>query len=74
MHKETLYFLITIVTITTTTLTEGYKVTFYSDYLRATALYAIYRNSPNLGCPKGLCEYGHYTLVFDNHVQYFTNP
>ena len=55
----------TVTTTTTTTLTKGYKVTLYSDYLRATALYAIYRNSPNLGCPKGQCEYGHYTLVFD---------
>ena len=50
----------------TTTLIKGYKVTLYSDSLRATALYAIYRNGPNLGCPKGQCEYVHYTLVFDN--------
>ena len=49
----------------TTTFTKGYKVTLYSYSLRAIALYAIYRNSPNLGCPKGQCEYGHYTLVFD---------
>ena len=48
------------------TLTKGYKVTLYSDWLRATALYAIYINSLNLGCPKGQCEYGHYTLVFDS--------
>ena len=47
------------------TLTKGYKVTLYSDYLREISLYTIYRNSPNLGCPKGHCEYGHYTLVFD---------
>ena len=64
--KMALYFSIATVTITTTTtLTKGYKVTLYSDYLRATALYAIYRNSSNLGCPKGQCEYSHYTLVFD---------
>ena len=44
---------------------KGFKVTLYSDYLRATALYAIYRNSPNLGCPKGQCEYDHYALQFD---------
>ena len=31
------------------TLTKGYKVTLYSDSLRATALYAIYTNGPNLG-------------------------
>ena len=48
-------------------LTKGYKVTLYSDYLRVTALYTINRNSPNLGCPKGQCEYDHYTLVFDTH-------
>ena len=47
------------------TLTKGYNVTLYSDCLRETALYTIYRNSPNLGCPKGQCEYSHYTLVFD---------
>ena len=45
----------TITTITTTNLTKGYRVTLYSDYLRATTLYAIYRNSPNLGCPKEQC-------------------
>ena len=56
----------------TTTLTQGYKVTLYSDYLRATTLYTIYRNSPNLGYPKGECEYGHYTLVF-NRFQPLTN-
>ena len=50
----------------TTTLTKGYKVTLYSDSLRATALYANYKYGPNLGCPKGQCEYVHYTLVFDN--------
>ena len=44
---------------------KGYKVTLYSDSFRTTALNAIYRNSPNLGCLKGQCEYGHYTLVFD---------
>ena len=53
-------------TTTTTTLTKGYKVTLYSDLLRATSLYAIYINGPNLGCPRGQCEYIHYTLVFDN--------
>ena len=52
-------------TTTTTTFTKGYKVTLYSDSLRATALYAIYINGPNLGCPRGQCEYVHYTLVFD---------
>ena len=30
-----------------------------------TALYAIYINGPNMGCPRGHCEYVHYTLVFD---------
>ena len=64
-HKEVFYFSIATVTTITTNLTKGYKVTLYSDYPRETILYAIYRNSPNLGCPKGLCEYGHYTLVFD---------
>ena len=57
----------TITKIQQPTLTKGYKGTLYSDYLRATALYTIYRNNPNLGCPKGLCEYGHYTLVFDKN-------
>ena len=48
--------------------TKGYKVTLYSDSLRATSLYTIYRNSPNLCCTKGQCEYGHCTLVFTtNH-------
>ena len=47
------------------TLTKGYLVTLYSDLLRATVLYTIYRNSPNLGGTKGQYEYGHYTLVFD---------
>ena len=46
-------------------LTKCYKVTLYSDYLGETALYDIYKNSPNLGCPKGQCEYSHYTLIFD---------
>ena len=41
-HKKALYFSIATVTIiTTTSLTKGYKVTLYSDYLRETALYAI---------------------------------
>ena len=53
----------------TTNLTKGYKVTLYSDYPRATALNAIYRNSPNMGCPKEQCEYGHYTLIFDTRNQ-----
>ena len=35
------------------TFTKGYKVTLYSDSLRATALYAIYINGPNLGYPRG---------------------
>ena len=43
------------------TLTKGYKFTLCSDYLRPTALYTIYRNSPNLGCLKGRCQYSHYT-------------
>ena len=33
----------------TTTFAKGYKVTLYSDSLRATALYPIYTNGPNLG-------------------------
>ena len=33
----------------TTTFVKGYKVTLYSDSLRATALYPIYTNGPNLG-------------------------
>ena len=37
----------------TTTFTKGYKVTLYSDSLRATALYAIYTNGPNLGYQRG---------------------
>ena len=45
---------------------KGYRVTLYSDSLRATSLYAIYINSLNQGCPKGQCEYDHYTLVFDS--------
>ena len=52
-------------TTITTTLTKGYKVTLYSDWLRATTLHAIYKDSLNLDCPKGQCEYGHYTPVFD---------
>ena len=50
---------VSTITTTTTTFTKGYKVTLYSDWLRATALYVISRNSLNL------CDYGHYTLVFD---------
>ena len=50
---------------TTTTFSKVYKVTLYSDSLGATALYAIYTNGPNFGCPKGQCEYVHNTLVFD---------
>ena len=42
------------------TFTKGYKVTLYSDSLRATALYAHYRNGPNLGYQRGQCEYVHY--------------
>ena len=38
---------------TTTTFTKGYKVTLYSDSLRATAVYANYTNVPNLGYPRG---------------------
>ena len=50
------------------TFTKGYKVTLYSDSLRATALYAIDINSLSFDCPKGQCEYGHYTLVFDKEL------
>ena len=39
--------------MTTTTFTKGYKVTLYSDSLRATSLYAIYTNGPNLGTQRG---------------------
>ena len=49
----------------TTTLEKGYRVTLYSDSLRATTLYPIYINGPNLGTQRGWCEYDHYTLVFD---------
>ena len=35
------------------TFTKGYKVTLYSDSLRATALYSIYINSLRLGLSKG---------------------
>ena len=35
------------------TFTKGYKVTLYSDSLRATALYANYTNGPNLGTQRG---------------------
>ena len=35
------------------TFTKAYKVTLYSDSLRATALYANYRNGPNLGYQRG---------------------
>ena len=49
------------------TFTKGYKVTLYSDSLRATALYAIYINGPNLGYSRGKCEYVHYTFVFDTN-------
>ena len=37
----------TVTMTTTTTFTKGYKVTLYSDWLRATVLYAIYINSLN---------------------------
>ena len=50
----------------TTIFTKGYKVTLYSDSLRATTLYPIYTNGPNLGYQRGKCEYDHYTLVFDS--------
>ena len=36
-----------------TNLTKGYKVTLYSDSLRATTLYVNYTNGPNLGTQKG---------------------
>ena len=54
-HKIVMFIqdISTTVTITiATTLTKGYKVTLYSDGLRATTLYTIYRNGLNLGCPK----------------------
>ena len=35
------------------TFTKGYKVTLYSDSLRANALYANYTNGPNLGYQRG---------------------
>ena len=35
------------------TFTKGYKVTLYSDSLRATTLYPIYTNGPNLGYQGG---------------------
>ena len=38
---------------TTITFTKGYKGTLYSDSLRATALYAIHINGPNLGYQRG---------------------
>ena len=41
------------ITRMTTTFTKGYKVTLYSDSLRATAFYAIYTNGPNLGYERG---------------------
>ena len=47
------YIPIAMITKKATTFTKGYKVTLYSDSLRATALYAIYINGPNLGCPRG---------------------
>ena len=56
---------VTTTTTTTTTFTKGYKVTLYSDSLRAIVLYAIYINGPHLGGSRGQCEYIHYTLVFD---------
>ena len=34
-------------------LRKGYKVTLYSDSLRAAALYPIYINGPNLGTQRG---------------------
>ena len=41
------------ITTMTTTFTKGYKVTLYSDSLRAIALYANYTNGPNLGTQGG---------------------
>ena len=35
------------------TFTKGYKVTLYSDSLRATALYANYTDGPNMGTQRG---------------------
>ena len=35
------------------TFTKGYKVTIFSDSLRATALYANYISGPNLGYQRG---------------------
>ena len=52
-HKVVIIQDISTVTITiATTLTKGYKVTLYSDWLRAITLYNIYRNVLNLGCPR----------------------
>ena len=50
-HKYT-WILLFKETATTTTRTTFTKVTLYSDWLRATALYNIYRNSLNLDCPR----------------------
>ena len=41
--------LLTTVTNDNQPFTKCYKVTLYSDLLRATALYVIYTNGPNLG-------------------------
>ena len=62
------------VTKWTTTFEKGYKVTLYSYSLRATALYPIYINGPNLGTQIGWCEYDHYTLVFDSRVGCWLDP
>ena len=42
-----------IETIIQPTLQKGYKVTIYSDRLRATTIYANYTNGPNLIYTKG---------------------
>ena len=52
-HKEYISLLATVTNEQPTTFTKGYKVTLYSDSLRATALYANYTNGPNLGYQRG---------------------
>ena len=54
-HKEVSLIIknATVTNINQPTFTKGYKVTLYSDSLRATALCAIYINGLNLGYPRG---------------------
>ena len=61
---------ITTITITiATTLTKAYKVTLYSDCLRATSLYNIYRNVLNLGCPRDSVN----TAIIQSYSTRFTS-